>query len=72
MDFKFGRVQIQMKEFGMKLSISKEDFMINILNNLHEEYDVILIGLENHFILSGTDILIIEVICEKSNQWHKR
>ena len=39
-----------------------EDFMIHILNNLPEEYYVILDGLENRLTASGDDALTIEVI----------
>ena len=38
------------------------DFMINVLNNLHKEYDVILNDLENHLTASRDDVLTIEVI----------
>ena len=39
------------------------DFMIHVFNNLPEEFDVILNGLENY--LTGPDKMTIEVICDK-------
>ena len=54
-------LQIQMNKFGLKDSISDEDFMI-LLNNLHKKYDVILDGLENCLTPSGNDALTIYVI----------
>ena len=46
-----------MNEFGLKGSISDEDFMIHVPNNLPKEYDVILDGLENCIMASGHDAL---------------
>ena len=39
--------------------------MVHILNNIPEEYDVILDGLENHLMSSGPDVFMLEVIFEK-------
>ena len=47
--------RIRMSKFGSKGSITDKDFMINVLNNLVEEYDVILDGLENQMTLTGAD-----------------
>ena len=41
--------------------------MIHVLNNLPEEYDAILAGLENHLMSSGPNTLTIEVNHEKLN-----
>ena len=40
-------------EFGQKGSVSDKDFMIHDLNNLPEEYDVILDGNENCLMQPG-------------------
>ena len=39
--------RICLREFGLKGSVTDKDFMIQVLNNLHEEYDVILYGLKS-------------------------
>ena len=54
-----------MNEFRLNGSISDEDFMILVLNNLSKEYNGILDELERHLTLSGDDALIIEVIKDK-------
>ena len=36
-----------MTKFGQKGNVSDKDFMIHVLDNLPEEYDMILDGLEN-------------------------
>ena len=46
-----------MSEFGFKCSITETDFMIHVLNNLSEEFYVILDGLENCLTASGDDAL---------------
>ena len=48
---------IQLKDFSLKGSISDEDYMIHVLNNLPKEYDIILDGLENHLISNEDDSL---------------
>ena len=58
-------VWIWISKFRLKGNITDEDFTIHVLNNLPEEYNVILNGLDNHLTLSGDDMLTIEVICEK-------
>ena len=52
-------LQIQMSLFAVKDYISNEKLIIHVLNNLLEEYDVILDSLENHLILSEPEILTI-------------
>ena len=54
-----------MKEFGQNGNVSDEDFMIHVLNNLPEEYDVIFKRLENHLMATGDDALTTDLICEK-------
>ena len=49
-----------MNKFDQKGSVSDKDFMIHILNNLPNEYDVILNGLENHLTVTGDDALTID------------
>ena len=56
-----------MNEFGLKGSVSDEDFTINVLNNLHKEYDVIHNGLENYLKENGDNVLTIDAIHEKLN-----
>ena len=60
-------LQIWMNKFGQKGSVSDEDFMIHVLNNLPEEYDVILDGLENRLMATGENALNIDSIREKLN-----
>ena len=56
-----------MSKFWLKDKITDNDFMIYVLNNLPEAYDVILDELKNFLTLSGDDELTIEVIGEKLN-----
>ena len=65
-------LQIQMDKIRLKGSITDKDFMIHILNNLHQDYDVILHGLENHLTATRDDVLAIDVICEKMNHRHEK
>ena len=51
-----------MNESKLKGSISDEDFMIHVLNNLPKEYDVIIDGLKNCLMVSTNDALTIDVI----------
>ena len=39
---------------------------MHVLNNLPKEYNIIL---ENHLISTGPDVLTIEVVHNKLNQW---
>ena len=59
-----------MTKFGKKGNVSDEDFMIHILNNLPEEYDVILDRLENCLMVTGENALMINSIREKLNHWY--
>ena len=59
-------------EFGQNGSITDEDFMIHILNNLPEDYDVILKGLENHLTATWDDALTINVIQRRLNHMHEK
>ena len=61
-----------MNEFRLKGHISDEDFMIHFLNNLSKEYDLIFNGLENYLMVSGDNVLTIDVICKKLNYWYKK
>ena len=56
-----------MSEFGKKGNVSDKDFVIHILNNLPEEYNVILDGLENCPMATGGNDLTIDSINEKVN-----
>ena len=47
--------------------MTNEDFVVCVLNNLPEEYDMILDGLENHLTSKSDDALTIKVIREKMN-----
>ena len=48
--------------------MTKEDFIIHELNNLQEEYGIILVGLENCLMSLDIDAPMIKVICEKKYQ----
>ena len=61
-----------MNKFGQKGSITDEDFMINILNNLPKDYNVILDGLENFLTETVDDVLTINMIHKKLNHWYKK
>ena len=61
-----------MSEFGTKVSITDDDFMIHVLGNLYEEYNIILDGLVHHLTLTGPDAMTIEVNCDKLNQWFEK
>ena len=49
----------------LKSSINEEDYMTHVQNNLPDEYDKILDGLEIHLTSSGFDALTTVVIHEK-------
>ena len=61
-----------MSKFGLKGSISDEDFMIHGLNNFPNKDDIILIGLENCLMVNGNDVLTIDVIHKKLYQGHEK
>ena len=65
-------LRLHMNEFGQKGNVSDEDFLIHILNNLPEEYDVVLNGLENRLIVTGDDALTIDLIRKKLNHRYKK
>ena len=65
-------LQIWMNEFGQKGSASDKVFMIHILNNLSEEYDVILNKVENHLTATGDYALTIDSNCKKLNHRYKK
>ena len=56
----------------MKGNTTDKDCMIYAINNLPEEYDVILDSLENHLTFTGPGALTTEVICDKLNHWYKK
>ena len=72
MDLESKGLQIQMNEFRLKVSISEKDFMINVLNNLPEEYDVILDVLKNCLTASGDNVLTIYIIWYKELRIKKK
>ena len=61
-----------MSEFKHRGNLTDENFMIHVLNNLPQEYDVILDRLENHLTLSSNDALMIEVIKGKLNHRYEK
>ena len=65
-------LQIWMNKFRQKGNKAIKDFMINILNNLPEDHDVILDGIENCLTATGDDALTINNIREKLNHWYKK
>ena len=58
-----------MDEFGQKSNISDEGFMIYILINFPEDYDVILKGLENCLTVTRDNAPTIDMIHKKLNHW---
>ena len=65
MDFEFWRVANSYLLIQLKGYMTDEDFMIQVLNNLPKEKNVILNGLKNSLMVSGDDVLTIDVICKK-------
>ena len=61
-----------MTKFGQKGNVSDEDFMIHVLNNLPEEYNVILDGLENCLTATRENALTIDLIHEKLNHRYEK
>ena len=61
-----------MTKFKQKGNVSDEDFMIHILYNLPQEYNVILDGLENHLTATGENALTIDSICKKLNYRYEK
>ena len=58
-----------MREFSLNSSISEEDFVILILNDFPDEYNIMLDELENYLKSPSPDMLTLEVIHEKLNHW---
>ena len=52
---------------GNKFLICNKDYIIHVLNNLSEEYNMILSELESHLTSSKDDALTIDAFCEKLN-----
>ena len=48
-----------MNEFGQKGNITDKDLMVHVLNNLSEDYDVILDGLKNYLTVTDDNALTI-------------
>ena len=72
MDLKFRRATNTNKQIHAKRYYNRQGLiMIDVLNNLPDEHDVIIDGLENCLIASGESVLTINVICKKFNHWHK-
>ena len=56
-----------MDEIGLAGKMSDMEFMIHVLNNVSEEYDVVLDSLESCLVSTGEDKLTIEAFREKLN-----
>ena len=67
-------IRTEIEDIDSSSSISDKDFMVKILNNLPEEYDTILDGLENRLTLDASDsnALTIESIREKLSNRYAR
>ena len=61
-----------MSKFRVKGNIDKEDLVTHVLNNVPKEYDMILVGLENHLALSHPIMLTIKVMCKKLNHQYEK
>ena len=61
-----------MNKFGQKGNISNKNFMIHVLNNFLEEYDVVLDGLENCLTMTGDDAVTINLIREILNHRYEK
>ena len=55
-------IRTEIEAIDSASAISEKDFMVKILNNLPEEYDVILDGLKNRLEASGDQKLTLEGI----------
>ena len=53
-------------------AISEKDLMVKVINNLPEEYDVVVDGLENKLSLSGDEALTVEKMRDKLNDRYQR
>ena len=54
--------QIWLNEFRQKGNITDKDYMIQVLNNLPNKYNVILNRFENYLTVTGDNELTINVI----------
>ena len=61
-----------MSEFGLKVNIGNENFIIHALNNFPKEHDIIIDGIKNPLMSCWIDALIIEVIQGKLNHHYKK
>ena len=61
-----------MNEFGQKGNASDEDFMIHVQNNLREEYEVTLNGLENRLMAIRENALVIDTMHKKLNHRYEK
>ena len=65
-------LRIEMNEFGLKDNITDKNCMIRTLNNLPEDFNVILNGLKGCLTAIEDDVLTIEIICEKLNHQYEK
>ena len=65
-------IRTEIEAIDSASAISEKDFMVKILNNLPEEYDVILDGLENRLEASGNQKLTLEGIRDKLGSQYAR
>ena len=61
-----------MTDYVLKSSISEDDFMFHIINNLPDEYGTVLVGLENHLTPFDHDALTINVIYKNVSHQYKK
>ena len=61
-----------MTKFRQKGNVSDKDFVIHVLNNLPEEYNVILDGLENCLTTTGGNVITIDSIRKKLNHRYEK
>ena len=63
-----------MNKISLSTQMSDQDFMIHVLNNLPEEYDVVLDGMESRLLLADSDPnkLTIEDVRAKVNNRFER
>ena len=54
-----------MTKFTLNGSIIEDDFAIHVVDNTPDENDVVLDRVENHLLLSGPDLLTMEMIHKK-------
>ena len=60
-----------MMESGLRGNVIKEVFMVHALNNSPDEDNVILDSLENCLTSSGSDVLMLKMICKILNHQYK-